>query len=116
MRRQLLDEKKLLDAKRSKNNGPCERTRVREGAEENMEVKTMAKLIECGLKIERGLKRRLTGKEGEGYGEEGGLEVNHHHWQWQQRVWKIHKSQMDLESWCYKWTAGRMDGLDHQVG
>ena len=38
----------------------------------------MAKLIECGLKIERGLKRRLTGKEGEGYGEEGGLEVNHH--------------------------------------
>ena len=31
-----------------------------------MEVKTMAKLIECGLK------RLLTGKEGEGYGEEGG--------------------------------------------
>ena len=36
------------------------------GPEENMEVKTMAKLIECGLK------RLLTGKEGEGYGEEGG--------------------------------------------
>ena len=67
------------------------------GGEENMEVKTMAKLIECGLKIERGLKRRLTGKEGEGYGEEGGLEVNHHHLHCQQRVWKIHKSQMDLE-------------------
>ena len=55
------------------------------GGEENMEVKTMAKLIECGLKIERGLKRRLTGKEGEGYGEEGRLKVNHHRWQCQQR-------------------------------
>ena len=75
----------------------------------------MAKLIECGLKIERGLKRRLTGKEGEGYGEEGGLEVNHHLLHFQQRVWKIHKSQMDLEPWCYQWTAGRMDGLDHRV-
>ena len=91
VRRQLLDEKKLLDAKRSENNDPCKRTRVREGGEENMEVKTMAKLIECGLK------RRLTGKEGEGYGEEGGLEVNHHLLHCQQRVWKIHKSQMDLE-------------------
>ena len=72
VRRQLLVRKKLLDAKRSENNDPCERTRVREGAEENMEVKTMAKLIECGLKIERGLKRRLTGKEGRDMEKKGG--------------------------------------------
>ena len=46
--------------------------RVREGAEENMEVKTMAKLIECGLKIECSLKRRLTGKEGRDMEKKGG--------------------------------------------